>query len=320
LLTQRGSENPANLRPMSAGHTCSRAIHLLQKNISYFGLGSLKMFPFTIDHLQFTIEENPWPLSKVLSRLATMSAVTGSANKIRDAVHRVYSDAALHPENQHPFPMGRELACGIGYPPALIADLPSVAVNAFSGVSNVSIFADIPVGATVLDLGCGAGLDALIAMKRAGPTGRIVGLDFSDTMLSRARRAASECEANNVEFQKADAEKLPIENGAIDVALVNGIFNLNPAREAIFRELQRVLREGGALYAAELVLKAPLPVEIRNQETDWFAWIAGAKEGGAFLDEFREAGFSDVKMLGLTRNARTKNPLVLAAEVYARKP
>ena len=167
--------------------------------------------------------------------------------------------------------MGRQFAESLGYSQYLLADLPSVSIDAFSGVSNVAIFADIPVGATVLDLGCGAGLDSLIAGQRVGSEGRVIGVDFSACMLVRACRAATDVACCNVEFHQADAENLPVKAGSVDVALVNGIFNLNPARHAIFRELARVVRQGGAIYAAELVLREPLPPEIRESEANWFA-------------------------------------------------
>jgi ArsR family transcriptional regulator len=122
----------------------------------------------------------------------------------------------------------------------------------------------------VLDLGCGAGLDTLIAARRVGRDGRVVGVDFSEPMLARARRAASEARCEWVAFCRATAGRLPLADGAVDVALVNGLFNLNPERAAIFRELARVVRRGGAVYAAELILTAPLPAEQRN-EASWFA-------------------------------------------------
>ena len=193
------------------------------------------------------------------------------AIQLRFSVQRAYSAAAERPEDKHAFPVGRRFAESLGYPQDLLVSLPSVSIDAFSGVSNVAIFADIPEGATVLDPGCGAGLDSLIAAQRTGPKGKVIGVDFSDAMLARARQAAAEVGANNVEFYKEDAEDLPVENGMIDVGLVNGIFNLNPARCAIFRELARVLRQGGAVYAAELVLCEPLPQEIEDSEADWFA-------------------------------------------------
>lgn len=191
--------------------------------------------------------------------------------QLRDGVRRAYSAAAERPRDKHPFPVGRSFAESLGYPQDLLNALPSASVDAFSGVSNVAVFARIPVGAVVLDLGCGAGLDSLIAAQRVGPQGRVIGVDFSDAMLARARQAAAELGARNVEFYQADAEKLPIEDGLIDVALANGIFNLNPEREAIFDELARAVRQGGAVYAAELILQEPLPPDVKDNETNWFA-------------------------------------------------
>jgi SAM-dependent methyltransferase len=191
--------------------------------------------------------------------------------QLREGVRKAYSAAAEKPEAPHPFPVGRRFAESLGYPPDVLASLPDVAVEAFSGVSNVALFAQILAGATVLDLGCGAGLDTLIAARRTGPTGKVIGIDFSAAMLTRARQAAAKMRASNVTFCRADAEKLPIEGSSIAVALVNGIFNLNPMREVIFCELARVVRSGGTVYAAELILREPLPPEMRQSETSWFA-------------------------------------------------
>lgn len=191
--------------------------------------------------------------------------------QLRDGVHRAYSAVAEKPREKHPFPVGRRFAESVGYPGDLLDELPLVSVEAFSGVSNVSVFAEIPEGATVLDLGCGAGLDSLIAARRTGPKGRVIGIDISETMLGRARRAAGEAGVDHAQFFEAGAEDLPLEDGATDVALINGIFNLNPARDAIFRELGRVVRQGGSVYAAELILREPLPPDFQPTEKDWFA-------------------------------------------------
>jgi SAM-dependent methyltransferase len=193
------------------------------------------------------------------------------ACNLREAVRNAYSAAAENPRDKHPFPVGRHFAESVGYGAALLDTLPACAVEAFAGVSNVSVFAEIPLGATVLDLGCGAGLDALIAARRVGPRGKITGVDFSEAMLARARRAAAEAKIRNVEFKRADGETLPLADRSADVALVNGIFNLNPAREAIFRELARVLRPGGTAWVAELILREPLSEEVRVDPTNWFA-------------------------------------------------
>ncbi len=200
-----------------------------------------------------------------------MKGLTRTNEKLRETVCQVYSAAAQKPADEQTFPLGRDFAESLGYPPDLLAGLPAVSIDAFTGVSNVSIFADIPTGATVLDLGCGAGLDSLIASGRVGAAGKVIGVDFSDAMLARARKAAAEYGANNIEFRHADAEDLPIAERTIDVVLVNGIFNLNPDREAIFRELARVLRHDGIVYAAELILREPLPPEILKNPGSWFS-------------------------------------------------
>jgi ubiquinone/menaquinone biosynthesis C-methylase UbiE len=101
------------------------------------------------------------------------------------------------------------------------------------------------------------------------------------------------------------------------VALVIGIFNLNPARTQVFQELARVMRPGGAVYAAELIARETVTTSGTFTEAEWFARLAGAKEGGAFLDEFREQGFREVTILRATRNARCKDPRVIAAEICA---
>jgi arsenite methyltransferase len=187
--------------------------------------------------------------------------------KVRDA----YSAAAVCPTETHAFPVGSQFAESLGYPAALLANLPAACVEAFAGVSNVSMFAEIPESSAVLDLGCGAGLDALIAADQTGHDGCVVGVDFSVPMLSRAQRSASEAGIGNVVFCQADAEKLPLRDESIGIVLVNGIFNLNVARQSIFRELGRVVRRGGAVYAAELILKQPLPAEEQASESNWFA-------------------------------------------------
>ncbi len=200
-----------------------------------------------------------------------MSAGIASPARLRDMVRGAYSAAAAHPKEKHAFPVGRQFAESVGYPADLLASLPSVASDAFAGVSNVSLFAELPSGATVLDLGCGSATDTLIAARRVGRTGKVIGVDFSTAMLSRARQAVAESGLGNVELRGSDAERLPIGDEEIDVAIVNGIFNLNPAREAIFAELARVVRHGGSVFAAELILSQSLPPEISTSEADWFA-------------------------------------------------
>ena len=196
---------------------------------------------------------------------------TAVAEHIREAVRHAYSKAAEEPEKEHPFPVGRAFAESVGYPSELLDSLPATAVDAFAGVSNVAIFAEIASGDHVLDLGCGAGLDSLIAAGCVGPTGRVTGIEFSAAMMARARQAAEIQGVANIHFVTTAAENLPMPDESVDVAIVNGIFNLTPARDAIFIELARVIRKGGSVYAAELILREPLPPETVKDPSNWFA-------------------------------------------------
>lgn len=191
--------------------------------------------------------------------------------QLREGVLRAYSAVAEAPAAEHAFAVGRAFAEGLGYPAEWLDRVPAASLEAFTGVSNVSVFAGLPPGARVLDLGCGAGLDSLIAAWRVGPEGAVTGLDFSDAMLRRARRSAAEAGLGHVQFQRADAERLPLPDASVDVALVNGIFNLNSGRTMIFRELARVVRPGGAVFSAELILREPLPSGELASLTDWFS-------------------------------------------------
>lgn len=205
--------------------------------------------------------------SKVIGEVAPMPTNASIRDQVRDA----YSAAARDPASKQPFPVGRAFAQSLGYSAKLLDSIPAAAVEGFAGVSNVSCFADILTGATVLDVGCGAGLDTIIAAQRVGSEGRVLGIDFSASMLDRARQALIEAGLTNVELRHCEAERLPLADGTVDVALVNGIFNLNPHRQAIFHELARVLRSGGSAYCAELILIEPLQAADQACPANWFA-------------------------------------------------
>jgi SAM-dependent methyltransferase len=130
--------------------------------------------------------------------------------------------------------VGEQFALSLGYPGEILDTIPRTASEGFAGVSNVAVFAILPVGGTVVDLGCGSGLDSLIAARRVGPQGRVVGIDFSEAMLDRANSSVREIGLANVLFLRSAAEQLPLADACADRALVNGIFNLNPFRNEIF--------------------------------------------------------------------------------------
>jgi len=203
--------------------------------------------------------------------MSTRQVVSEKSPLLRTQVNVAYSAMARAPSEKHPFPIGRKLAEDIGYPAELLDTLPQLCVEAFAGVSPVSLVADLAEGATVLDLGCGAGMDSIIAARRVGPAGRVIGVDFSESMLARAGAAKDLADVPQLDFHRADAEHLFLADNSVDVALVNGIFNLNPTRGQILSELARVLRPRGRAYVAELILARPLPETDRTSESNWFA-------------------------------------------------
>jgi len=211
---------------------------------------------------------------KIINFLSFSKKETAACNpeELRAGVEDVYSAAARKPAGKYSFPVGREFAESIGYPVDTLDAIPAAAWEAFVGVSNVSVFADITLGETILDLGCGAGLDSIIARQRTGGSGKVIGIDFSKDMLKRAKQAVEEIGIDGqVEFHCASAEELPLQDSSIDTILVNGIFNLNPKRNQIFTELSRVLKGGGKVYAAEMVFTEHIEIEKISKLDDWFA-------------------------------------------------
>lgn len=188
-------------------------------------------------------------------------------------MREAYSKAAREPKAEHPFPVGRAFAESVGYPPELLDTIPTRVVESFTGVSSLSVVAELPLGATVLDLGCGMGLDAMIAARRVGRSGWVTGVDFSEDMVRGARTGAKEADIRNVEFICAEAEGLPVKSNSVDVVLINGILNLNPHRDKVISETYRVLVAGGHVYLAELLLIDPAPPagQMICDLKDWFS-------------------------------------------------
>lgn len=198
-----------------------------------------------------------------------MDVKTGES--LEAGVREAYSRAALDPAGTHPFPVGRAFAESLGMPRDLLDRMPQISLDAYAGVSPVSVFAHLEPGSTVFDLGCGSGLDSLVAAERVGAAGRVIGIDFSRPMLDRARAGAGQAGIANVLFTQAAADKLPLASGSVDAVMANGIFNLNPRRAAIFSELGRVTRENGSMFAAELIIAEPLPEELKRGADNWFS-------------------------------------------------
>lgn len=238
---------------------------------------------------------------------------------IKQAVREKYSQVASTPGIKFNFPVGRKFAESVGYSRELLDKLPPSMWESFTGAGNPQPYVDIKPGEKVLDLGCGAGLDLYLYTQATGPDGRVYGLDISQEMIAKARHNMEMLNVQNVEFFRTSADSIPLPDGSVDVVTANGIYNLSPDKNAVMREVARVLRPGGRTIFAEIVLKAPLPEEIRKNINDWFRCIGGALSQDDFLRSLELARLSNLKILWIGRNARTGHELALCAVIRAEK-
>lgn len=242
-----------------------------------------------------------------------------SADEIKSAVAERYGLVATTPGQKFNFPVGRKFAESVGYEPALLDRLPIGMWESFTGAGNPQPFVDAKPGETVLDLGCGAGLDLYLYAKKVGPTGRLFGLDLAAPMLDKARSNLTGLGVNNVEWLHAPADAIPLPDNSVDLVTANGIYNLSPDKDAVMREVARVLKPGGRTIFAEIVLKSELPEELRREINDWFRCIGGALVERDFLDRLQSHGLANPHILWLGRNARTGHELSVCAVIRAEK-
>ncbi len=173
---------------------------------------------------------------------------------IRAQVRGRFASVAANPASETRFEIGGASALKLGYDARLLGSVPAPAVESFAGVGNPLGLAPLRAGMTVLDLGCGSGVDAVLAARLVGPAGKVLGIDMTDEMVIKARTACAEAGLSNVQIRNGTAESLNIADASIDVAISNGAINLCPDKERVLAELYRVLRPGGRLQVADMVL------------------------------------------------------------------
>jgi len=190
--------------------------------------------------------------------------------RLRREVTRIYARVAAEPGGDFHFHRGPGYAAEfLGYDAAELAELPATSTASFAGIGNPHIAGPIAAGETVMDIGCGAGMDLLLAARRVGPKGRAIGVDMTDSMAERARASAAAAGLRHVEIRKGDATALPLEDASVDVVISNGVLNLVPEKEPAFGEIVRVLRRGGRLHLADIALDVELSEDIRNNIDLW---------------------------------------------------
>jgi arsenite methyltransferase len=178
---------------------------------------------------------------------------------LREQVRHTYREVATGPSGRFHFHTGRDLARRLGYDDDAVAALPDRAVESFAGVADPVALRPLAPGARVVDVGSGGGLDAFLAARRAGPQGRVVGVDMTPEMVDKATATAAELGLDNVEFRLGLAESLPVADGWADVVLSNGVINLCANKGAVLSEMRRVLRPGGWLQFADIANGRPVP-------------------------------------------------------------
>jgi SAM-dependent methyltransferase len=201
----------------------------------------------------------------------------------------------------------RAVAEAFGYTPEELAAIPAEA-NMGLSCGNPTAFAGLRPGETVVDLGCGGGLDVLLAAAKVGPTGKAIGIDMTPEMVERARRNAAKQGLANVEFHLATIDRMPLADGSVDCLISNCVINLAPDKRAVFRDMFRVLKPGGRVAVSDIALKNPLPPEVGESLLAYVGCIAGAilvEEYGRWL---QEAGFKAVQIVdtGKDLNAYAK--------------
>ena len=205
-------------------------------------------------------------------------------------VRAMYRSVALEPEGEFHFEMGRAMAERLGYSPTELDMIPSGAIASFAGVGYYFDLAELRPSEEVVDLGSGSGMDSFVAALKAGPAGRVVGIDMTDEQLAKAEQLRKAAGVAHVEYRKAYIQKTGLAEASFDLVISNGVINLAPDKNEVFREAARLLRPGGRLALSDIVTETQLPGGITCDATLWAACIGGAMQVDDYLGSIRAAG------------------------------
>jgi 2-polyprenyl-3-methyl-5-hydroxy-6-metoxy-1,4-benzoquinol methylase len=188
---------------------------------------------------------------------------------LRTEVQDEYSIVAKDPQQGFHFHTGRRLANLLGYRDELLDQFPEKVIESFAGTGNVFNLGDLKPGEHILDVGCGAGLDCLIAARMVGEYGKVIGVDMTPDMINKARQNTALVGTSNVEFIQDYSEELPVPSEWADVVISNGAINLSPDKDAVFSEIFRVLKPGGRIQIADILVQKPVPNNAKNNLDLW---------------------------------------------------
>jgi arsenite methyltransferase len=189
---------------------------------------------------------------------------------LREEIQKTYTEVSSQSGEEFIFPTGRRWAEDIGYPQPELSNVPEASVQSFAGVANPHVLGRIDEGATVLDLGCGAGTDLLIAAQMVGPSGHLIGVDMTPSMLRVAGASARAMGlSDRVELHESLIEHLPLPDAEVDIVISNGVIDLVPDKDAVFDEIDRVLKPGGRLQFADVVIHTEVSEDARKRIDLW---------------------------------------------------
>jgi arsenite methyltransferase len=235
---------------------------------------------------------------------AKIESQGASAEQIKQGVRELYAarisgDASQQggsAANPASAPQRSDLIELVGYSPNDVAAVPADAAAYSFGCGNPLGFSGVKPGDVVLDIGSGAGMDALLAARLVGPSGKVIGLDMTPEMIAKASQNAERASATNVEFRLGDAEQMPVPDASVDWVISNCVINLAPDKRRVFGEIVRVLKPGGRVAISDMVT-GNLPQAIRQGMAVWAACVGGAINEDEYLETMREAGLADVQVV-----------------------
>ncbi|MFQ6020078.1 MAG: arsenite methyltransferase, partial [Dehalococcoidia bacterium] len=225
--------------------------------------------------------------------------------RIKRAVRERYADSARRAQQQSPASCcAPECGCAADeakdvisddlYSPSELKELPEEAALASLGCGNPVARAELRPGEVVLDLGSGGGIDVILSARRVGPAGKAYGLDMTEEMLALARENAGKAGVANAEFLEGEMEAIPLPDASVDVIISNCVVNLSPDKDRVLSEAYRVLRPGGRIAIADIVVRGEMPAPLRRSLELWSGCISGALQESEYRSKLAAAGFTDI--------------------------